>query len=217
VLSTPSIIDITTAFSTGADGYNIPLPSGVAAGRVLFGAVTVNNSVSGVNAATTPSGIAGVQFSSGTLNALRLYIFGKTLDGTETGFISGDLPQSSVPYAGFAMIMGGVVSDAGNGSTLSESLSPSPSGTVTPDSISPAWGTAGSSLFITVMTRTSATNAVTSYPSGYIVAQGDINPTVSCRLSYAVKRAVTTTEVPSAWVVAGSESSMLTTISVYRG
>lgn len=217
VLSTPSIISITTASSAGADGYSIPMPSGVAAGRELLVCVAINNAGGDVGAPSNPSGMGTLRYQTGTLNTLEIFFAGKTLVGSESGNITGDIPQSSIAYAAMAVIIGGVTADAGNASFPGTAATAASASTITPPSVTPAWGAASPSLFLTFMARTSSANAVTAYPSGYVLAQGDINSTGNIRLSYAIRRAAASPESPGSFTVAGSETNLIAQTTLYRG
>lgn len=215
VLSTPSIIDITTASSAGADGYNIPMPSGVAAGRMLFVAVAINNFSGDIGLPTNPSSMGFIRYQTATFNALELSLFSKTLTGSESGAITGDIPQSSIAYAAFAMIIGDITSDAGNASGLSATAASS--STITPPARSPSWGTNSPTIFLAAVARNSSANGVTSYPAGYVLAQGDVNSTGNVRLSYAARRAITPSESPGAFTFGGSETDLLAGTFTFRG
>lgn len=214
VLSTPGIVNITTAFSTNADGYSIPMPSGVAAGRELLIIVAINNFSGNVGIATNPTGTVGIQRQTGSFNELKLCFITKVLNGSESGNITGDIPQSSIAYAAMAIIWENSVTNAvwvGSPGTAAST------NTVTPPASSPSWGTDASTLFVTAMARTSSANAVTAYPADYTLAQGDISSGGNVRLSYAIRRARVVTETTGAWTVAGNESNLLAATSWVRG
>lgn len=219
VLSTPSIISITTASSAGADGYSIPMPSGVAAGRELLICVAINNSAGSVSQPTNPSGMgAGVTRSTGTFpNVPQLYFSSKNLVGNESGNITGDIPQSSTAYAAIAIIIDKAVANSGLITVAGAAANAS---TVSPTVVSPSWGTSAGTLIINAMNRSSSTNAVTAYPANYTLAQGDIvagSGNGSCRLSYAIRRLRAASETPGAWTIAGNDDRLLTASAYFRG
>lgn len=214
VLSTPGIVNITTASSTNADAYSIPMPSGVAAGRDLLIIVAINNISGGISIPTNPTGMGGVVRQTGTFNDLKLFFSSKTLSGSETGNITGDLAQSSIAYSAMAMIFENAVTASGlvgTGGTASST------NTVTPNSVSPSWGVDASTLFITAMARSSSTNAITAYPANYNLAQGDVSSGGNVRMSYAIRRARVASEATGAWTTAGNDSLLVAATAYYRG
>lgn len=214
VLSTPGIVNITTAFSTNADGYSISMPSGVAAGRELLIIVAINNFSGNVGLPTNPTGMGGVQRQTGSFNELKLFFSSKALTGSESGNITGDIPGSSIAYAAMAIIWENSVT---NSALVSLGGTGASTNTVTPPANSPSWGTDASTLFVTAMARTSSANAVTAYPANYTLAQGDVSSGGNVRMSYAIRRARVVTETTGAWTVAANESNLLAATVWVRG
>lgn len=215
VLSTPGIVNITTASSAGADGYSIPMPSGVAAGRDLF--IIVGYTVFGFSAGipTNPTGMGGVNRSIGVGSQnVSLFFSGKTLTGSESGNITGDLPGSVLAYAAVAFIVENAVI---NTAFVTPGASTASTNTVTANAISPSWGLDATTLFITAAGRSGSSNAVSSYPANYTLAQGDISSGGNIRLSYAIRRARVTTETIGAWTFAGNDDRLLAVSAYYRG
>lgn len=215
VLSTPGIVNITTASSAGADGYSIPMPSGVAAGRDLF--VIVGYTVFGATAGlpTNPTGMGGVNRSVGSVSDnVNLFFSAKTLTGSESGNITGDLPGSNLAYTAFAVLVENSVTAT---SLVTTGASTTSTNTVTPNSISPSWGTDASTLIITVAGRSSSSNAVSTYPANYTLAQGDVSSGGNIRISYAIRRARVTTETIGAWTFAGNDNRLLAATLYCRG
>lgn len=215
VLLTPSIVNITTASSAGADGYSIPMPSGVAAGRDLIIIVGYNAFGATAGIPTNPTGMGGVNRSvSSAFQNVNLFFSAKTLTGSESGNITGDLPGSVLAYAAIAVLLENAVTASG---LVTSGTVAAGTNTVTAPAISPSWGTDASTLFITAAGRSSSSNAVSSYPSNYTLAQGDVSSGGNIRISYAIRRARVATETIGAWTFAGNDDRLLAATVYYRG
>lgn len=214
VLSTPSIIDVTTDVGR-RDGYSIPMPSGVQAGRRLFAVVTTNAGFTAISAPNNPSGAYTIEYNAGTNQNLRVRLIYKLLTGSESGNITGDLPFSSIDYCGFACILDGMQDDGGNFGSLAEAATLA--STVTPDTLTTPWGTSSSTLFISTLAWIGEPPpSLSAYPANYNLMQTSLTQS-NIKLSVAARRTISASESPGAWTLSGSGNLLLTTISRYRG
>lgn len=212
VLSVPSIVGTTSVTSQTADFYEIPLPSGVQANRILWGAVAGRSGFA-LGAPISPSGITTLQFTAADpTSPLRLLLFYKVLAGTESGNIYGDLPGSQFAYCGFASIIGDVDGDAG---TLAETASNASS--ITPDPLAAPWGGTNPSLYISFLAwRGSPAPDLSAYPDSYTIMQTTV-PLTNLKLAVAARRIVTTNEVPGPWTLSSNAAELITVISRFKG
>jgi hypothetical protein len=204
VLQFPKIEGFSSLAQDGADAYSLPAPSGVAAGRLLIFGVVIASS-GPVNLPLAPWTCTNLaEDFSGSTRMLTGY---RSLTGTETGNLTGDITGSSVDCSSWAIILSSVTGSpevvAATGVT---SAAPDPS------SITPSWGTASASLILPILgySSSTSTSAVSAYPTNFILQNTNVGGAlISVSLGICARRLIGSPVDPGAYTLSASVANFI--------